>query len=191
MIVYCDTSFLVSFLYEGDANYKAARELAGRFDGEDFVLCQTHQLELPASVRAATHRAESPIPIHVARTLINRFDRAWNGRAFVQRNLHWMNRWRWPALWGRLMGGAHATRRSICGMWRQRGHFRPGLFSPLTSGRRKSAPAYPFGPRRASGCGQFWRPGKPEGSLMEPSSGAAFLAPGAGLTATWPQSQAS
>ena len=39
MIVYCDTGFLVSLLYEGDANYKAARDLAGRFDGEDFVLC--------------------------------------------------------------------------------------------------------------------------------------------------------
>lgn len=87
MIVYCDTSFLVSFLYEGDANHKAARDLAGRFDGQDFVLCATHQLELPASVRAATHRTESPIPIHVARTIINRFDRAWNGRAFVRRDL--------------------------------------------------------------------------------------------------------
>ena len=87
MIIYCDTSFLVSFLYEGDANHKAARDLAGRFDGEDFVLCETHQLELPASVRAATHRTESPIPVHVARTIINRFDRAWNGRTFVRRDL--------------------------------------------------------------------------------------------------------
>lgn len=87
MIVYCDTSFLVSFLYEGDANHKAARDLAARFDGQDFVLCQTHQLELPASVRAATHRTESPIPDHVARTIINRFDRAWNGRTFSRRDL--------------------------------------------------------------------------------------------------------
>jgi predicted nucleic acid-binding protein len=87
MIVYCDTSFLVSLLYEGDANHKAARDLAGRFDGEDFVLCQTHQLELPASVRAATHRTESPIPVQVARTIINRFDRAWNGRTFVRRDV--------------------------------------------------------------------------------------------------------
>jgi hypothetical protein len=28
-------------LYEGDAHHKAARDLAGRFDGQDFVLCQT------------------------------------------------------------------------------------------------------------------------------------------------------
>ena len=87
MIVYCDTRFLVSLLYEGDANHKTARDLVGRFDGEDFALCQTHQLELPASVRAATHRSESPIPVHVARTIINRFDRAWNGRTFVRRDL--------------------------------------------------------------------------------------------------------
>jgi len=85
MIVYCDTSFLVSLLYEGDANHKAARNLAGRFDGQECVLCQTHQLELPASVRAATHRTESPIPGHVARIIINRFDRAWNGRTFARR----------------------------------------------------------------------------------------------------------
>jgi predicted nucleic acid-binding protein len=87
MIVYCDTSFLVSLLYEGDANHKAARNLAGRFDGQDFVLCQTHQLELPAAVRAGTHRTESPISINVARTIINRFDRVWNGRTFARRDL--------------------------------------------------------------------------------------------------------
>jgi predicted nucleic acid-binding protein len=87
VIIYCDTSFLVSFLYADDSNHKAARELAGRFDEEDFVLCQIHQLELPAAVRAATHRLRSPIPVHVARIIINRFDRAWNGRTFVRRDL--------------------------------------------------------------------------------------------------------
>lgn len=87
MIVYCDTSFLVSFFYEGDANHKTARDLAERFDKQDFVLCQTHQLELPSSIRAATHRNESPVPLHVARLVINRFDRAWNGRMFVRRDL--------------------------------------------------------------------------------------------------------
>ncbi len=87
MIVYCDTSFLVSFFYESDSNHKAARGMAERYDGEDFVLCQVHQLELPSSVRAATHRADSPLPVHVARLIINRFDRAWNGRTFVRRDL--------------------------------------------------------------------------------------------------------
>ena len=87
MIVYCDTSFLVSFFYEYDTNHRPARDLAARFDGENFVLCQTHQLELPAAVRAATHRTQSPLPEHVARLIINRFDRAWNSRMFVRRDL--------------------------------------------------------------------------------------------------------
>ena len=87
MIVYCDTSFLVSLFYEGDTHHKLARDLVRRLDGQDFVLCPTHQLELPASVRAATHRAESPLPVHIARLIINRFDRAWNGRGFVRKEL--------------------------------------------------------------------------------------------------------
>jgi len=87
VIIYCDTSFLVSFLYENDANHQAARELAARFDGHDFVLCAIHQLELPAAVRAAVHRSQSPLSAHVARLLLNRFDRAWNGPAFIRRSL--------------------------------------------------------------------------------------------------------
>jgi predicted nucleic acid-binding protein len=87
MIVYSDTSFLVSFFYEHDSNHKAARNLAARFDGHDFALCQLHQLELPAALRAATHREESPVSKPVARLIINRFERAWNGGMFVRRNL--------------------------------------------------------------------------------------------------------
>src|SRR5512138_895540 len=87
MIVYCDTSFLVSWLYPDDANHAAARGQLSTYDGQEFVLCQAHQLELPAAVRAATHRADSPLPAHAARAIINRFDRAWNGRDFVRRDL--------------------------------------------------------------------------------------------------------
>ncbi len=87
MIVYCDTSFLVSWFHEADSNHKAAVQLAGKWDGEDFVLCQAHQIELPASVRAAVHRRDAPLAPHIARGIINRFDRAWNGRDFMRRNL--------------------------------------------------------------------------------------------------------
>ncbi len=87
MIIYGDTSFLVSFLYEGDANHKTARQMAERFDGHDFIVCQVQQLELPAALMAATHRKESPVPAHVARLIINRFERAWNGHRFVRREL--------------------------------------------------------------------------------------------------------
>ncbi len=87
MIVYCDTSFLISWFFQDDANHKTAGKLGARFDGEDFVLCQAHYLELPASVRAAVHRTESPMSQSAARSIINRFDRAWNGRDFVRRNV--------------------------------------------------------------------------------------------------------
>ena len=88
MIVYCDTSFLISLFYEDDSNHKAAQTLAASFDGDDFVLCQAHQIEFPAAVRAAVHRTDSALPAHSARAIINRFDRAWNGRAYVRRDLN-------------------------------------------------------------------------------------------------------
>ena len=87
MIVYCDTSFLVSFFNEEDVNHPAARELAGKFARHDFVLCEVHQLELPAAVRAATHRHESPVPEHVARRVINRFDRARTSKLFQHKDV--------------------------------------------------------------------------------------------------------
>jgi predicted nucleic acid-binding protein len=87
MIVYCDSSFLVSWLNEDDSNHDAARELAKDFDQEDWVLCEVHALEIPAAVRAATHRQSDPIPAHVARKVINRFDRAWTGRTFQRKAL--------------------------------------------------------------------------------------------------------
>lgn len=87
MIIYCDTSFLVSFLNEEDVNHQAARELAGKFARHDFVLCEVHQLELPAAVRAAAHRDQSPIPKHIARRVINRFDRARTGKLFQNKDV--------------------------------------------------------------------------------------------------------
>lgn len=87
MIIYCDTSFLVSFFNEEDVNHPVARERAGKFARDDFILCEVHQLELPAAVRAATHREQSPIPEHVARRVINRFDRARTSKLFQQKEV--------------------------------------------------------------------------------------------------------
>ena len=87
MIVYCDTSFLVSFLNEEDANHSSSRAMAAKFDSHDFVLCEVHLLELPAAVRAAVHRAESPIPRHIARRVINRFDRALTSKLFQRKTV--------------------------------------------------------------------------------------------------------
>lgn len=87
MIVYCDTSFLVSYLNDSDTNYNSARASAGKWDSHDFVICEVHLLELPAAVRSATHRGEGSLPTHIARRIINRFDRAVNSRLFLRKPL--------------------------------------------------------------------------------------------------------
>ena len=87
MTVYCDTSFLVSYLHEDDENHLLARAKAGQFAAHDFVVCEVHLLEFPAALRAATHRQENSIPVHLARRLINRFDRAVNGKLFIRKPL--------------------------------------------------------------------------------------------------------
>ncbi|MBM3883071.1 MAG: type II toxin-antitoxin system VapC family toxin [Verrucomicrobia bacterium] len=87
MIVYCDTSFLVSFLNEQDVNQRAARSLAGKHRTGEFVVCEVHLLEVPVSVRAAIHREVDPIPADVARRVINRFDRAVNRKMFQRKRL--------------------------------------------------------------------------------------------------------
>lgn len=91
MIIYPDTSFLVSYLNEEDANYKTARELAGKFKGHDFIVCEVHQIELPAAVRAAIHREKNAIPEHIARRIITRFDRAVTGKILHKRELPLMD----------------------------------------------------------------------------------------------------
>lgn len=87
MIVYCDTSFLVSYFNEEDKNHPKARAMAQKYDAADFVVCEVHQLELPAAVRAATHRQVDPVPAHIARRVINRFDRAVTSRLFQRKEL--------------------------------------------------------------------------------------------------------
>ena len=87
MTVYCDTSFLVSYLNEDDVNHPAARAKAEGFSAHDFVVCEVHLLELPAAVRAATHRDKNSVPPHIARRIINRFDRAVNGKLFIRKEL--------------------------------------------------------------------------------------------------------
>jgi predicted nucleic acid-binding protein len=87
MIVYCDTSWLLSYLHEGDKNHSAARIGAGKLAGHEFVVCEVHLLELPAAIRAATHRVQDPVPEHIARLIINRFDRAVTGKILLRKEL--------------------------------------------------------------------------------------------------------
>jgi len=88
VIVYCDTSFIVSYLRVDDVNYQPARAATGKYARDDFVVCDVHFLELPASIRAAVHRPLDPIPPHVGRGMINKFDRAVNGGLFLRRSLN-------------------------------------------------------------------------------------------------------
>ena len=105
--MYCDTSFLVSYLNEDDANHKSARDDAGQLDAHDFVICEVHLLELPAAVRAATHRESGSVPPHIARRVINRFDRAVNGRLFVRRSVDLAD----SVAMARSLGEAHGWKR--------------------------------------------------------------------------------
>lgn len=87
MIVYCDTSWLLSYLNEDDENHSIARESAGDLAGHTFVVCEVHLLELPAAIRAATHRDQDPVPEHIARRIINRFDRAVTGKILIRKDV--------------------------------------------------------------------------------------------------------
>jgi predicted nucleic acid-binding protein len=87
VIVYCDTSWLVSYLNEDDENHALARADAGKLVGHHFVVCEVHLLELPAAMRAATHRTRDPVPLNIARRIINRFDRAVTGKILLRKEL--------------------------------------------------------------------------------------------------------
>jgi predicted nucleic acid-binding protein len=87
VIVYCDTSWLLSYLNEDDKNHTIARAAAGKLAGHHFVVCDVHLLELPAAIRAATHRAQDPVPQPIARRIINRFDRAVTRKILLRKEL--------------------------------------------------------------------------------------------------------
>ena len=87
MIVYCDTSWLLSYLNDEDENHRAAGRAAEKLAGHDFVVCEVHLLELPAAIRAATHRVPDGVPEHIARRIINRFDRAVTGKILIRKEL--------------------------------------------------------------------------------------------------------
>ena len=137
-MVYCDTSFLVSYLNEDDVNHAAARALAGKFSTDDFVVCEVHQLELPAAVRAATHREKDGIPDQVARRVINRFDRLVTGKIFSANRWTWWTRWRCRGRWVKVTDGTNVTRLLTCGTWRRHGRCPLARSLPSINGKEKS-----------------------------------------------------
>lgn len=71
------------------------------------MVCEAHQLELPAALRAAVHRAKDAVPEHVARRVINRFDRALNSGVFIRRKLEMTE----TVAMVRTLGDAHGWRK--------------------------------------------------------------------------------
>jgi predicted nucleic acid-binding protein len=106
VIVYCDTSFLLSFFYEQDSNHANARREMDRRYADDLVLCEVHFLEFPAAVRAATFRETSRILPYEARKILSRFDRATLGSVFVRKSVNFSD----SVTMARSLGEAHGCK---------------------------------------------------------------------------------
>jgi hypothetical protein len=115
MIIYCDTSFIISFFNEDDIHHKVARLRAAKWVSEDFVICEVQLLEFPAAVRNATLRALSPMPEHTGRRLANRFDRAANSDIFIRKNVNMSD----SISMARSLGDVHGwkTRHTAFDLW--------------------------------------------------------------------------
>jgi predicted nucleic acid-binding protein len=143
MMVYCDTSFLFSFLNEDDVNHAIARGRAGRFSGDDFVICEVHVLELPAAVRAATHRSVDAVPPHVARRVINRFDRSVTGKIFIRKQVDMTE----SVAMARSLGESHGwkDRHATFGLWHLASAWSLSAGAFLTFDRRQETIALALG----------------------------------------------
>lgn len=87
MIVYPDTSFILSLWHAGDVNYPAATQLFSKLSGETWLWCDLHQLEVPIAAQLATHRATDALQEHIARTIVFRAERAVTRGGFLKRQL--------------------------------------------------------------------------------------------------------
>src|SRR6266705_1571425 len=87
MIVYPDTSFILSLWHENDINYRAATNLFARLSKETLLWCDLHQLEVPIAAQVATHRRTEPLQEHVARTIVFRAERAVARGGFLRKPL--------------------------------------------------------------------------------------------------------
>ena len=87
MIVYPDTSFILSLWHTGDVNYAAATKLFSRFSRDTWLWCDLHQLEVPIAAQVATHRQPEGLQQHVARAIVFRAERAVARGGFLRRPL--------------------------------------------------------------------------------------------------------
>src|SRR6266404_1352676 len=87
MIIYPDTSFILSLWHAQDVNYPAATELFSRFSKDTWIWCDLHQLEVPIAAQVATHREPERLQEHVARTIVFRAERAVARGGFLKKEL--------------------------------------------------------------------------------------------------------
>lgn len=87
MIVYPDTSFILSLWHADDVNYAEATKLFSRFSKETWLWCDLHHLEVPIAAQVATHRSPDALHEHVARTIVFRAERAVTRGGFVKKQL--------------------------------------------------------------------------------------------------------
>jgi hypothetical protein len=76
VIVYPDTSFILSLWHVDDVNYEEATKLFSKLSRDTWLWCDLHQVEVPIAAQVATHREGQPLREHVARTIVFRAERA-------------------------------------------------------------------------------------------------------------------
>ena len=87
MIVYPDTSFILSLWHADDVNYEEALRLFTRLSRDTWLWCDLHQIEVPVAAQVATHRVAGPLQEHVARTIVFRAERAVTRGGFLRKPL--------------------------------------------------------------------------------------------------------
>ena len=86
MIVYPDTSFILSLWHKDDVNFRAASEFFKTHEHGSWLWCDLHELEVPIAAQMATHRDRQPLLPHIARAIVFRAERAAR-RGFLRREL--------------------------------------------------------------------------------------------------------
>ena len=87
MIIYPDTSFILSLWHEGDANYAAAKRIFSKYSKDTWLWCDLHQLEVPVAAQVATHRVPDALEEEIARTIVFRAERAVARGGFLRKQL--------------------------------------------------------------------------------------------------------
>jgi predicted nucleic acid-binding protein len=87
VIVYPDSSFVLSLNVEDDVNHVAASKLASRYAADDWLWCDLHAVELFCTVRSSIHRDRAALPQPTARAVIFRLEREVRRGYFQRREL--------------------------------------------------------------------------------------------------------